>query len=69
MESFEKLRAIINEEFELDGETYNLVKDVAKVNKNGNKTAGIRIRKLMQLVKNTAQDIRNEISENRKKTK
>lgn len=65
MDSFEKLKDIINGDVIFDGK-FGLVKDVAKVDKNGNKAAGIRIRKVMQEIKKIAQEIREEISENRK---
>lgn len=68
MDSFEKLKTIVNGQIEIDGEVFDLAKDVAKVDKNGNKAAGIRIRKVMQKVKETAQEIREEIAKNRKKT-
>ena len=40
------------------------MKDAAKSDK-GNKTAGTRVRKVMQAIKRSAQDVRNQIQENR----
>lgn len=68
MESFEKLKTIVNGKIEIDGEVFDLAKDIAKVDKNGNRAAGIRIRKVMQKIKENAQEIREEIAKNRKKS-
>lgn len=46
-------------------ETLNdAMKDAAKSDK-GNKTAGMRVRKVMQEIKRSAQDVRIQIQENR----
>ncbi|MFG0253038.1 MAG: histone H1 [Phycisphaerales bacterium JB038] len=50
MESYEKIKRIIAE----------IEEDVHKA-EGGNKAAGTRVRKAMQDLKNTAQDIRKEI--------
>jgi hypothetical protein len=42
--------------------------DYAKFIEKGNKTAGVRVRKVMQDIKSLAQEIRVEISEKRKDT-
>jgi hypothetical protein len=52
MESYEKIKQIIAE----------IEEDVHKA-EGGNKAAGTRVRKAMQDIKNTAQDIRKEILE------
>ncbi len=52
MESYEKIKQIIAE----------IEDDVHKA-EGGNKAAGTRVRKAMQDIKNTAQDIRKEILE------
>lgn len=52
MESFEQLKRLIAE-----------VEDDVKKAEGGNKAAGTRVRKAMQDLKNTAQDIRKEILE------
>jgi hypothetical protein len=52
VESFEQLKRLIAE-----------VEDDVKKAEGGNKAAGTRVRKAMQDVKNTAQDIRKEILE------
>ncbi|MFG0273867.1 MAG: histone H1 [Phycisphaerales bacterium] len=52
MEAFEQLKRLIAE-----------VEDDVKKAEGGNKAAGTRVRKAMQDVKNTAQDIRKAILE------
>jgi hypothetical protein len=54
MQDFETLKRLIAEAEE----------DVAKF-EGGNKAAGTRVRKKMQDIKNTAQDVRKKILENR----
>ncbi len=56
MESYERLKAIINE----------CEEDIAKA-EGGNKAAGTRARKSLQDVRNLAQEIRKEILELRDK--
>jgi len=51
MEKFEKLKSLLE-----DATT-----DVEKTS-NGNKAAGVRVRKMLQEVKTLAQDLRKEIS-------
>ena len=55
MEEYEKLRKLVEEASD----------DVFKA-VGGNKAAGTRVRKLMQDIRNTAQDIRQKILEIRK---
>lgn len=51
MEKFEKLKELLE----------NATSDVEKTG-NGNKAAGVRVRKMLQEVKTIAQDLRKEIS-------
>ncbi len=52
MEEFEKLKRLVE----------SVAEDVAKA-EGGNKAAGTRVRKLMQDIKNAAQDVRKKILE------
>ena len=54
MEEYERLRRMVEE----------VAEDVAKA-EGGNKTAGVRVRKLMQEIKNIAQEVRKKILETR----
>ena len=53
MEKYEEIKGLIAE----------LEADVEKFYKNGNKSAGVRIRKAMQDVKNLAQELRVHVQE------
>ena len=59
MKTFDSLKALV-----LEAE-----KDALKFFGKGNKTAGTRLRLAMQQVKALAQQIRIEVSENKKKSK
>ena len=56
METFEKMQSLLEE-------TKN---DVSKFFEKGNDSAGARIRKAMQDIKKLAQQLREEVQENRK---
>lgn len=59
MEKFKELEAAVS--FMKD--------DVTKFYEKGNNTAGVRIRKTLQSVKELAQEIRKEVSEQKKESK
>tara|TARA_R100000808_G_scaffold10031_1_gene27080 strand:+ start:699 stop:899 length:201 start_codon:yes stop_codon:yes gene_type:complete len=48
---------------QMEGEFVNAIEDVEKFVDGGNKSAGTRIRKRMQNVKNLAQKVRVEVQE------
>ncbi len=58
MKKYERLREVIE----------NTEEDVHKFYNKGNKSAGVRVRKSMQEIKEIAQAIRQEILEIRKKS-
>lgn len=51
---------------ELEAAVASMKNDVIKFYQKGNNTAGVRVRKTLQLVKELAQEIRKEVSENKK---
>jgi ABC-type Zn uptake system ZnuABC Zn-binding protein ZnuA len=53
MEKFENLKALIA----------NIEEDVKKFDEKGNKSAGTRVRQVLQEIKSVAQELRKEISE------
>lgn len=59
MEKFKELEALIA----------SMKDDVTKCYEKRNSTAGVRVRKSLQLVKELSQDIRKEISEHKKEIK
>ena len=69
VDKYEKLLKLLTEEVELDldesgkGKKHNLKDDFEKFFVKGNKTAGTRIRRMMQEIKKASQEIRNDVQE------
>ena len=61
IDKYDELVKILTEEIEIDGKKYNLKDDFEKFFIRSNKSAGVRIRKVMQLVKNLTQDVRKDV--------
>ena len=51
---------------ELEALVASMADDIVKFYEKGNKTAGVRVRKTLQDVKALAQEIRKEVSANKK---
>jgi len=60
-EKYDALVKMLTEEVEIDGKKYDLKDDVDKFFVKGNKTAGTRIRKVMQELKKMAQEVRVDV--------
>jgi len=67
MDKYDELKRIITEEVEIDGKMYKLEDEFERFFVKGNKTAGTRIRKIMQLLRRSAEEVRNDV-QNYKKT-
>lgn len=63
LDKYDQLLKILTEEVEIDGKKYNLKDDFDKFFVKSNKTAGVRIRKIMQLLRKSALEIRDDIQE------
>ena len=63
LDKYDALVKLLTEDFELDGKKVNLKDDFDKFFVKGHKTAGTRIRKIMQEVKKVSQEIRNDVQE------
>ncbi len=61
IDKYDELVKILTEEIVIDGKSYNLREDFDKFFIRSNKSAGVRIRKVMQLVKNLTQDVRKDV--------
>lgn len=61
IDKHEKLLEILTEKVEIDGKKYDVKEDFEKFFIKGNKTAGIRIRKVMQELKKVSQEIRDDV--------
>jgi len=63
IDKYDQLVKIITEEIEIDGKKFNLKDDFEKFFIRGNKTAGTRIRKVMQELKRLSQEVRTDVQE------
>lgn len=67
VDKYDKLVKLLTEEVEIDGKKFNLKDDFDKFFVKGNKTAGTRIRKIMQELKKLSQEVRNDVQEYKNK--
>lgn len=67
LEKYEDLMNVMTGGVEIGGKVYFLKDELEKFYENGNKRAGTRIRKMMQLIKSNAQKIREDVQDCRKK--
>jgi hypothetical protein len=63
LDKYDQLVKVITEEVEIDGKIFNLKDDFEKFFIKGNRTAGTRIRKVMQEIKRISQEVRNDVQE------
>lgn len=63
LDKYDQLVKILTEEVEVDGKKFNLKDDFEKFFIRGNRTAGTRIRKVMQELKRLSQEVRNDVQE------
>ena len=62
-DKYEQLVKLLTEDYEIEGKKYNLKEDFEKFFVRSNKTAGTRIRKVMQELKKYSQEIRNDVQD------
>jgi hypothetical protein len=67
LDKYDALVKLITEEVEIDGKKFNLKDDFEKFFIRGNKTAGTRIRKMMQEIKKVSQEIRSDVQDYKEK--
>jgi hypothetical protein len=67
LDKYDELVKLLTEEVEVDGKKIDLKEDFEKFFIKGNRTAGTRIRKMMQEVKKLSQEIRNDVQEYKEK--
>jgi hypothetical protein len=63
LDKYDALVKLLTEEVEIEGSKFNLKEDFEKFFVRSNKTAGTRIRKIMQEVKKLSQEVRNDVQE------
>jgi len=67
LDKYDALVKLLTEEFEIDGKKFNLKDDFDKFFIRSNKTAGTRIRRVMQEIKKLSQEIRTDVQEYKSK--
>lgn len=67
LDKYDALVKLITEDFDLEGKKVNLKDDFEKFFVRGNRTAGTRVRKMMQEIKKLSQEIRNDVQEYKSK--
>jgi hypothetical protein len=63
LDKYDQLVKIILEEVEIGSKKYNFKEDFEKFFINGNKAAGVRLRKALQQIKKISQEVRNDVQE------
>lgn len=66
LDRYDNLVKILTEPVQIDGKNYSLKEDFEKFFIRDNKTAGVRIRKVMQMLRSEAQTIRDTIQDKKK---
>jgi len=67
LDKYDYLVKILTEEVEIDGRKFNLKEDFEKFFIRGNKTAGTRLRRVMQEIKKVSQDVRTDVQQYKSK--
>lgn len=63
LDKYDYLLKVLTEEIDIDGKKVRLKDDFEKFFIKGNKTAGTRVRKFMQILRRTAEEIRNDVQD------
>jgi hypothetical protein len=63
LDKYDKLVKLLTEDVEIDGKNFNLKEDFEKFFVKGNRTAGTRIRRVMQELKKFSQEVRTDVQE------
>lgn len=66
LDKYDDILNILTNGVEIDGKEYKLKDEFEKFFIRGNKSSGIRIRKIMQIIKKSAQEVRDEVQEYKK---
>lgn len=63
LDKYDELLRILTEDVDIDGKKVRLKEDFEKFFIRGNKTAGVRVRKFMQLLRKTAEEVRIDVQD------
>lgn len=66
IDKYDNLKSLISDEVEVDGKSFKLEEEFDKFFVKGNKTAGKRIRKFMQMIRRAAEEIRIDVQNYKK---
>jgi len=66
LDKYDYLLKILTEDIEVDGKVVKLKDDFEKFFVRSNKTAGVRVRKVMQMLRRAAEDVRNDVQDYKK---
>ena len=66
LDKYDYLLKILTEDIEVDGKVVKLKDDFEKFFVRSNKTAGVRVRKIMQMLRKTAEEIRDDVQDYKK---
>lgn len=61
LDKYDELIKVLTEEIEIDGKMVSLKEEFDKFFVRSNRTAGTRIRKIMQILRRSAEEIRNDV--------
>jgi hypothetical protein len=63
LDKYDYLLKVLTEEIDIDGKKVRLKDDFEKFFIKGNKTAGTRVRKFMQILRRSAEEVRNDVQD------
>jgi hypothetical protein len=63
LDKYDQLVKLLTNEVEIEGKKFNLKDDFEKFFIKGNKSAGTRIRRVMQELKKMSQDVRKDVQD------
>ena len=66
LDKYDELLKVLTEEIEIDGKMVKLKDEFDKFFIKENRTAGTRIRKIMQILRRSAEEIRNDVQDYKK---
>lgn len=66
LDKYDYLLKILTEDIEVDGKKVKLKDDFEKFFVRSNKTAGVRVRKIMQMIRKAAEDVRIDVQDYKK---
>jgi hypothetical protein len=66
LDKYDNLLKILTEDIEVDGKVVKLKDDFEKFFIRSNKTAGVRVRKIMQMLRKASEEVRNDVQDYKK---